>query len=84
MSSPIRTQASAFNKIDPDKYCELYRNYGHKLHKCRALKALLYKLADQGRLEEFLLTTHTPKPGRKEVPPRRYFGDCIAGSHSCT
>ncbi|PKA47937.1 hypothetical protein AXF42_Ash016283 [Apostasia shenzhenica] len=37
--------------MDPNDYCEFHGNYGHRLHKCRGLRALLEKLINQGKLE---------------------------------
>ncbi|PKA46602.1 hypothetical protein AXF42_Ash019343 [Apostasia shenzhenica] len=34
---PARPKPTPLTGVDPDNYCEFHRNYGHRLHRCRAL-----------------------------------------------
>ncbi|PKA46922.1 hypothetical protein AXF42_Ash021625 [Apostasia shenzhenica] len=55
--------------VDPNDYCEFHGNYGHMLHKCRGLRALLEKLMNQGKLEEFMQMVPTFTTAQKGKAP---------------
>ncbi|PKA54970.1 hypothetical protein AXF42_Ash003606 [Apostasia shenzhenica] len=66
---PARPKPALPARVDPENYYDFHENYGHELHKCRSLRALLNKLANQGKLEKFMMMAPTFNATQKGKAP---------------